>query len=162
MRRWLRSSSVRGDAGFRVEDAMAGLSGDGGLVERGGLVDAFKVEAGDLLRLAVLEDGEVFGGESADDFAGLLVTHDDVGEDEIAVDLKREGGLVGVLVGRLLGVRADDNGEPESGCEAESLETVGHLRVSLIAEASREGELAHGGGGDDFAVGCRAERRVDP
>ena len=48
------------DGGFAEEDGVAGLAADGGFVERGGFVDAFEVEADDLLRLAVLGDGEVF------------------------------------------------------------------------------------------------------
>ena len=87
----MRSSSGVATPVLALKMLCAGLSADGGFVERGGLVDALKVEAGDLLRLAVFEDGEVFGGESADDFAGLLVADDDVGEDEVAVDLEREG-----------------------------------------------------------------------
>ena len=74
----------------RLRRRASGHAADGGFVERSGLIDAFEVEGGDLLRLAVFEDGEVALLETADDFAGLLVADDDVGEDEVAVDLQGE------------------------------------------------------------------------
>ncbi len=52
------------EAGVRAGRAMVGLAGDGVLFgEDGGCVDALEVEAGDLLRLVVFEDGEVGGFE---------------------------------------------------------------------------------------------------
>ncbi len=48
------------DGRFAEDDGVAGFAADGGFVERGGFVDGFEVEGGDLLRLAVFGDGEVF------------------------------------------------------------------------------------------------------
>ena len=64
-----------------------------GLIERRGLIDALEVEADDLLRLAILLDLEVVGGETADNLSRLFVADNNVGEHQVAVDLKGVGGL---------------------------------------------------------------------
>lgn len=76
------------DALLRTEDLVRSFSADRGLVESGGLIDIFKVEARNLLRLVVFKDGKVSLCEAMYNFASLLVANDYVGEDEIAVDLK--------------------------------------------------------------------------
>ncbi len=78
-------------AGLCAKDPIGRGGVDGGFVEGGGFVDVFKVEAGDMLRLAVLGNGEIFFGETLHGRAGLLVDDNDVGEDQIAVDLEGEG-----------------------------------------------------------------------
>ncbi len=82
-----------GGAVHVAHDGIARFAVHRGLVERGGLVDAFKVEADDLLRLAIFLDLEVVGGEAAHHFPGLLVADHDVGEDEVAVHLEGKSGL---------------------------------------------------------------------
>ena len=64
-----------------------------GLVERRGLIDALEVEADNLLRLAILLDLEVVGGEAADHFSCLFIADNNVGEHQVAIHLKGIGGL---------------------------------------------------------------------
>jgi len=125
----------RGDGGG-VEEALRGLGGvlggvlsnDGGLIELRGLIDALKVEARDALRLAVFEDGEVFGGEAADDGSGFFVAHDDIGKDEVTVDLEGELRLGG---GGLL-LRARRDGGEDEGREREGRERGGNFPGSMF------------------------------
>ena len=97
-------------AGSAPKIAVGRVGVDGGLIERRGLVDVLKVEADDLLRLAILLNLEILFGETLHHLAGLLVAHHDVGEHQIAVDLEGVGGLrIGlrrILVLRVIDVAA--------------------------------------------------------
>ncbi len=93
IRRWLRNWVEVATAVHAAHDGIGSLAVHRGLVERGGLIDTLEVEADDLLRLAILLDLEVVGGEAADHFSGLLIADHDVGEHQVAVDLKGVGGL---------------------------------------------------------------------
>ena len=80
-----------------------------GLIEGRGLVDTLKIEADDLLRLAVLHDLKIVGGQTANHLASLLIADHDVGEHEVAVDLHGVRGLR-IGLGRILVLRLDRRG----------------------------------------------------
>ncbi len=89
----MRNCVRGGGAVHAAHDGVGRLAVDRGLIERRGLIDALKVEADDLLRLAIFLDLEVVGGEAADNLSRLLVADNDVGEDQVAVDLEGVGAL---------------------------------------------------------------------
>ena len=113
---------------LRAEDAVGRGGVDGGLVERGGLVDVLEVEADNVLRLAFFGDGEVFFGKALHKLAGFFVANDDVGEDEVGVDFEGEG-IGGLLSGGLrgrggLGARGDGKQCSQDDCQKTQCEVI--------------------------------------
>ena len=82
---------------------------DCGLIEWRGLVDTLKIEANDLLRLAILHDLKIAGGQTANHLSSLLIADHNVGEHQVAVDLHGVRGLR-ILLGRVLVLRRDRRG----------------------------------------------------
>ena len=88
---------VRGEVALEeIRDGC--LPGNGGLLgEHRSFIDVLVVEADDVLRLLVFDDGKVAGLEAFDDGAGFLVANDDVGEHDVGVDIEREGARAGLV-----------------------------------------------------------------
>ena len=64
----------------QIRDRGFARRGSALLGEHGGIVHILEVEAGDALRLLVLDHGEVRRLQPADEFAGFFVAHHHVGE----------------------------------------------------------------------------------
>src|ERR1700756_1541989 len=85
IRRWSFSLAGVSSEGAFDQIGDRGLSGDSFFRERGRFVHVLVVEAGDLLRLAVLEDLEVAGLQPFHERAGFAVTHNYVRENDVRI-----------------------------------------------------------------------------
>ena len=141
------------------------LAVDRGLVERRGLIDAFEVEADDLLRLAVFLKVKSLAVRPRTTSPVFLSRTTTLVSTRSLLTLRVKAVLRSGAAGAWsCAPSAARRQQRRSRARAVRLRrcpmTFMELNLSLEPVAGDESELTHGGGGGDLAVGCRAQGRV--